>query len=132
MKNLNYIEIAKRAGIIYLGATITNALLYIIGQKALGLSYAGSQFASYSLVQLFVSSLVFTLLGVIGFVLCHQFYKQNPHLAFKVLGYIFIVVMAFPLAVSDASLIGKLYFELGHLILGVSFIEFMTRGTHRH
>jgi hypothetical protein len=130
MKNsLNLQLIAKNALIIYLAGTAVNLVIYYITTQIGG--FGNTDFEKLNGASVVGSSFVFAILGAVVFGLAHKFYKANPALLYRVLGYGFLGLYAIVvLTIPGFSNLGKLYFEVGHLVLGVPFIEFMIRGYH--
>ena len=129
MKNkLNILEIAKNAAIVYITSTIINIVLYYLFSALGGFSnLANTPIASFGPLQIATSSLIFSVIGAVVFALVYEFKTNNPAQLYKILGYGFIIVMAIPIFTMNIDTIDKIYFELSHLVLGVPFIEYLTK-----
>jgi hypothetical protein len=123
---MNYLLIIKNAGLIYILATLVNIGFYYIAMFLGGFKdLTNTPIATFGIMQLIISSFVFTILGTIIYMLCHLFYKRNPNKLFSILGYTFLILMIVSPLILPINNIEKIYFELSHIVLGVPFIEYM-------
>jgi hypothetical protein len=118
--------VLKNAFIIYLVATTVNLVLYYIA-LGMGFTLKGTQYESFSPAILYISSLVFTILGTVAYLLSHKFLGKNANTTFATLGLVFIVIFAIPLF-STLKGLELAYFEVSHLVLGLPFIYYMIQG----
>jgi Family of unknown function (DUF6069) len=125
---LNILEVLKNTAIVYLSSTIVNIILYFIFLTFGGFrSLVNTPIANFGPLQIATSSLIFSILGAVVFLIVYQFKTNKPTKLYKFLGYGFILIMAIPVFTMNIDTIDKVYFEISHLVLGIPFIEFLTK-----
>jgi hypothetical protein len=126
---INYTKLFRIYLQVVIQSLLANVALFFIGKWLGGFSDSliTPRGQSVNLVSIITPTAVFPLMGLAVFVFILKF-SNSPLKWFKILGYGFILIMSGgPLGLENATASDKIILELMHLIVGVQFIEFISR-----
>jgi Family of unknown function (DUF6069) len=108
---------------------VVNIVLFFIGKSlgGFGQNLITPRGQPINLVSIITPTIVFPLLGALTYIFISKF-SSKPLKYFRIAGYGFILFMfAGPLRLENSTISDMIILEVMHLVVGVQFIEFVSR-----